>query len=108
MAQILSPEAEHKRMTESSVAGLVVKLSLPTIASQMISSVYNLADTYFVTNLGDQATGAVTIVFALQSIIQAVGFGLAMGAGSLVSRKLGEKREDLARKYATSAFFAGI
>ena len=108
MAQILSPEAEHKRMTESSVAGLVVKLSLPTIASQMISSVYNLADTYFVTNLGDQATGAVTIVFALQSIIQAVGFGLAMGAGSLVSRKLGEKREDLASKYATSAFFAGI
>lgn len=95
-------------MTESSVAGLVVKLSLPTIASQMISSVYNLADTYFVTNLGDQATGAVTIVFALQSIIQAVGFGLAMGAGSLVSRKLGEKREDLASKYATSAFFAGI
>ena len=108
MAQILSPEAEHKRMTESSVAGLVVKLSLPTIASQMISSVYNLADTYFVTNLGDQATGAVTIVFALQSIIQAVGFGLAMGAGSLVSRKLGEKREDLASKYATSAFFAGL
>ncbi len=108
MKKTVSPEAEYKRMTESSVTRLVLSLSLPTVASQMITSVYNMADTFFVTRLGDSAVGAVSIVYALQSIIQAVGFGLAMGAGSLVSRKLGEKENDDAHKYASSAFFAAV
>ncbi len=81
----LSQESEYRRMTETSVPKLVMTLSLPTVLSQMITSIYNMADTYFVTRLGDSAVGAVSIVYALQSIIQAVGFGLAMGAGSLVS-----------------------
>ncbi len=108
MAKSVSPEAEYRRMTENSVTRLVISLSLPTVLSQMITSVYNMADTFFVTSLGDSAVGAVSIVYALQSIIQAVGFGLAMGAGSLVSRKLGEKDNDGAHKYASCAFFSAM
>lgn len=108
MAKVLSSEAQHKKMTESSVTKLVITLSLPTVLSQMITSIYNMADTYFVTSLGDSAVGAVSIVYALQSIIQAVGFGLAMGAGSLVSRRLGEKDNGSASKYASSAFYSAI
>ena len=52
--------------------------------------------------------GAVGIVFSLQSIIQAVGFGLSMGCGSLVSLKLGEKKNDEANKYLSSAFFISM
>ncbi len=104
----VTPEAEYKRMTERSVTRLVISLSLPTLFSQMITSIYNMADTFFVTSLGDSAVGAVGIVYALQSIIQAVGFGLAMGAGSLVSRKLGEKDNQSANKYAACAFFSGL
>ncbi len=95
-------------MTEESVTKLVVTLSLPTVLSQMITSFYNMADTFFVTRLGDSAVGAVSIVYALQSIIQALGFGLAMGAGSLVSRRLGEKDHEGANKYASCAFFAAL
>lgn len=95
-------------MTEESVTKLVVKLSLPTVLSQMITSIYNMADTFFVTSLGDSAIGAVSIVFALQSILQAIGFGLAMGGGSLVSMKLGEKDEKSAGKYASCAVFAAV
>ncbi len=108
MGRSASPEAEYKRMTESSVTGLVLKLSIPTVMSQMITSIYNMADTFFVTSLGDSAVGAVSIVYALQSIIQAIGFGLAMGAGSLVSRKLGEKEHAEADKYASCAFFSAL
>ncbi len=108
LGKSISPEAEYKRMTETSVTKLVLTLSLPTVLSQMITSLYNMADTYFVTSLGDSAVGAVTVVFALQSIIQAVGFGLAMGAGSLVSRRLGEKDNKGANKYGASAFFAAL
>ncbi len=108
MGKAISPEAEYRRMTEESVTKLVVSLSLPTVMSQMITSVYNMADTFFVTSLGDSAVGGVSIVYALQSIIQAVGFGLAMGAGSLVSRKLGEKDNEGANRYASCAFFAAL
>lgn len=108
MAKAMSPEEEYRRMTEESVTRLVVTLSLPTVLSQMITSVYNMADTFFVTSLGDSAVGAVSIVYALQSIIQAVGYGLAMGAGSLVSRRLGAKDNAGANRYASSAFFAAL
>ncbi len=104
----ITPEAEYKRMTENSVTKLILALSLPTVLSQMITSIYNMADTYFVTSLGDSAVGAVSVVFALQSIIQAIGFGLSMGAGSLVSRLLGEKNNEGANKYASCAFFAAL
>ncbi len=108
MKYSINSEAEYKRMTESSVTRLVLSLSFPTVMSQMITSIYNMADTFFVTRLGDSAVGAVSVVYALQSIIQAIGFGLAMGAGSLVSRRLGEKDNDGASKYASSAFFAAF
>ncbi len=108
MAQMPTQEAEYRRMTEGSVTKLVLSLSLPTVLSQMITSIYNMADTFFVTRLGDSAVGAVSIVYALQSIIQAVGYGLAMGAGSLVSRRLGEKDGDGASRYASSAFFSAF
>ncbi len=108
MAKALRPEAQHKRMTEESVTKLVITLAIPTVLSQMITSIYNMADTWFVTSLGDSAVGAVSVVYALQSIIQAIGYGLAMGAGSLVSRRLGEKDENSACKYAACAFYAAI
>lgn len=104
----LSPEAEYRRMTEGSVPKLFLSLCLPTILSQMITSIYNMADTYFVTRLGDSSVGAVAIVFALQSIIQAIGFGFAMGAGSLISRRLGEQDHEAANKHASCAFFAAF
>ncbi len=108
MAKPLNPEAQHKKMTESSVTGLVISLSIPTVLSQMITSIYNMADTYFVTSLGDSAVGAVSVVYALQSIVQAIGYGLAMGASSLVSRKLGQKENQSASKYASCAFYAAF
>lgn len=108
MSRRINAEAEYRRMTETSVTKLVLSLSLPTILSQMITSIYNMADTFFVTRLGDSAVGAVSIVYALQSIIQAVGYGLAMGAGSLTSRHLGQKDNEGASKYASCAFFSAF
>ncbi len=101
-------DIEHKRMTETPITRLVVSLSIPTVISMLMTSIYNMADTYFVSSLGDSPVGAVGIVFSLQSIIQAVGFGLSMGCGSLVSIKLGEKKDEEANKYLSSAFLAAF
>lgn len=101
-------EEEYQRMITKPVSNLVLSLAIPTVTSMLVSSLYNMADTYFVSKLGTSASGAVGIVFSLMAIIQAIGFTLGMGCGSLISRKLGEKDNDAADRYGSSAFFVAI
>lgn len=100
--------SEYKRMTESPVFGLVLRLSVPTTFSMLITSIYNLADTYFVSSLGNSAISAVGVVYSIQSIIQAVGYGFGMGAQSLISRRLGERKNEQADMYGASGFVAAF
>ncbi len=95
-------------MTEKKVAPLVIKLSVPTVIGMLITSAYNMADTYFVSHLGNEAIGAVGVVFAVQSIIQAFGFGIGMGCSSLISRRLGEQDKPAADKYASTGFVTAL
>ena len=100
---------QYKKMTETPVPKLVLKLAVPTTISMVISSIYNMADTYFVACLDDtSATAAVSVVFALMAIIQAVGFTIGMGAGSWISRLLGEQKNEKASSVGTSAVVFGI
>lgn len=99
---------QYRRMTEKPVRRLILTLSIPTVISMMVTSVYNVADTYFVSKLGTSASGAVGVVFSLMAIIQAVGFTVGMGSGSIISRMLGEKRDDEANKIASSGLFLGL
>lgn len=95
-------------MTESAIPRLVTSLAIPTTFSQLITVIYNTADTYFVSSISTSASAAVGVAFALQAIIQAFGFGIAMGCASLVSRRLGEKKDAEAEMYASSSVFAAI
>ncbi|MBE7015644.1 MAG: MATE family efflux transporter [Ruminococcaceae bacterium] len=101
-------EAQYRKMTEKPVRRLILTLSIPTVISMMVTSVYNIADTYFVSKLGTSASGAVGVVFSLMAIIQAVGFTVGMGSGSIISRMLGEKRDDDAARIASSGLFMGL
>ena len=105
---MVNSELQHKKMTETPIGKLLLSLSLPTVANMILTSVYNMTDTYFVTSLGDRAIGGVGVVFSIQSVIQAVGFGVAMGCGSIVSQKLGEKDNKSANKIASSAILMGL
>lgn len=62
------------QMTTAPIPGLIGKLAVPTIISMLVTSFYNIADTYFVGKINTQSTAAVGIVFSVMSIIQAVGF----------------------------------
>ena len=86
----LTEEQQYIRMTETPVSRLVTSLAIPTVAGMLVSSVYNITDTFFVSQLGTSASAAVGVVFSIQSLIQAVGFSIAMGSGSMVSRRLGQ------------------
>ncbi|MBR5497533.1 MAG: MATE family efflux transporter [Clostridia bacterium] len=95
-------------MTQTPVSKLVTKLAVPTTISMLVTSIYSLADTFFVSQLSTSASSAVGIVFSLQTIVQAVGFTLGMGSGSLLARRLGEKNKKAADTYASTAFFTAI
>lgn len=101
-------EKQFIKMTETPIPRLITKLAIPTTVSMLVTSIYNLADTFFVSKLSTSASGAVGIVFSLMTMIQAVGFTLGMGAGSLVSRKLGMKNKKAADMYASTAFYTAI
>lgn len=101
-------KAQYDRMTKTPIPRLVVSLGIPTMLNMMVTSLYNMADTMFVSSLGDQATGAVSVVLALMSIIQAVGFMLGMGAGSLVSSLLGKRDQKGADTVASVAFYSAL
>ena len=87
--QLSSEEKQYRKMTEEPVCRLIMKLGLPTTISMLITNVYNMVDTWFVSRLGTSATGAVGIVFGLMAIIQAFGFMFGQGAGTNISRALG-------------------
>ena len=106
--RVLTSEEQHRRMLQTPVAKLVLSLAAPTVASQLISIIYNTADTYFVSQISTSASAAVGVVFSLQSIIQAYGFGVAMGAGSLISLRLGEKKDLEANRCASSGLLAEL
>ena len=98
----------YKKMTETPVSKLIISLGIPTTISMLITSIYNLADTYFVGTLGESAQGAISVLFTLQCIIQAVAFMFGHGAGVFVSKYLANKDIKEASKYASSAFYVGV
>lgn len=96
------------KMTQSPLRPLILGLAMPTICSMLITSFSNMADTFFVARIGTSAAGAVGVVYSLMAIIQAIGFMFGMGAGSIASRRLGERKDDEARTATSSAFFAAL
>ena len=101
-------KAQYDRMTKTPIPRLVISLGIPTMLNMLVTSIYNMADTMFVKGLGDQAVGAVSVVLSLMSIIQAIGFTLGMGAGSLVSSLLGKRDQKGADTVSSVAFYSAL
>ena len=99
---------QFQKMTQTPVGKLIATLSVPTIISMLVTSLYNMADTFFVAKLGTSASGAVGIVFSVMAIIQAIGFTFGMGSGSWISRLLGAKDEEKAKEVAATGFYSAI
>lgn len=91
-AVIEREKKQFVKMTQTRISRLIIGLAVPTTLSMMVTSLYNLADTYFVSQIGnDSITAAASNLLALMSVIQAIGFTFGMGCGNIVSRLLGKK-----------------
>ena len=99
---------QFRKMTETPIPKLILSLAAPTILSMLITSIYNLADTFFVGQISTSASGAVGVVSSLMAIIQALGFMLGHGAGSIISRSLGSQNTQAANRFASTSFFTAL
>ncbi len=108
MEKTKSSDAKYIKMTETPIPRLIISLGIPTTISMLITNIYNMADTYFVSQLSTSAGGAASVVFGIMAIIQAFGFMYGHGAGSNISRMLGSRRIDEASRTASTGFFAAL
>ena len=99
---------QYYEMANAPISHIIPKLAAPTIVSMLISSIYNMADTFFVSQLGTSASGAVGVIFSAMSIIQALAFMIGMGSGNYMTRSLGAGKRELAEQIVSIAFFTGI
>ena len=104
----MTGEEKFRQMTMTPIPKLILHLGIPTIASMLITNVYNMTDTYFVGQLGKSASGAIGIVYSLMAIFQAFGFMFGHGAGSNISRRLGQHDTHSASRYASTGFFLSL
>ena len=99
---------QYHKMTETPIPRLILSLAAPTILSMLITSIYNLADTFFVGRISTSASGAVGVVSSLMAIIQALGFMLGHGSGTIISRSLGSRNTEAATRFASTSFFTAL
>ena len=99
---------QYHKMTETPIPRLILSLAAPTILSMLITSIYNLADTFFVGRISTSASGAVGVVSSLMAIIQALGFMLGHGSGTIISRRLGSQDTHAATRFASTSFFTAL
>ena len=100
--------ARHQMMLYEPVIKVVTILSIPMIISMLVDSLYNIADTYFVSQLGKAATAAVGVNDSMTHFIRACGMGFAFGASSYISRLLGAKRDEEACRVGNTTFFTSM
>lgn len=107
MARQISAEKKNAMLNEN-IATLIPRMAIPTIVAQLITTIYNLVDTFFVSTLGTNATAAVGVNNSLERTITLIGSLLGAGACSYIARLLGAKREEDANRVLSTSFFTGI
>lgn len=97
-----------KFLTTAPERKVILTMALPTIVSMLVTSIYNIVDTFYVGQISTQATAAVGVAFPIMSIIQAIGFFFGQGSGTFISRSLGARQPREAGQMAATAFFQSL
>ena len=98
-------DIKQNKMAVMPIPKLLFSMSLPAMFSMLIMAMYNIIDSMFVSRLGEDALTAVTLVFPIQMLVVAVSVGTGVGLSSLISRRLGQRRQDDADSAASHGIF---
>ena len=108
MPSVREPEEKRRYMLDTPMPRLIPAMALPTIAGMMVTTAYNLADTFFVSRLGTYATGAVGINASIDNIIMMAGALMATGAASYTARLLGAREDRHAKEVFATCYYAAL
>ena len=95
-------------MSEGDVSKSLFKLGIPMVVSMLVTALYNVVDTYFVSGLGTQQVAAVSVAFPISFIFSGIGLTFGVGAGSYISRLLGKQDMEKAHQVASTAMFSSV
>lgn len=104
----MSQEDKFRQLTQAPIPGLIGRLAVPSIISMLITSFYNITDTFFVGKIGTSATAAIGVVFPVMVIIQALGLFCGHGSGNSISRRLGSRQSKVAEELAATGFYLAL
>ncbi|MBW3093160.1 MATE family efflux transporter [Bifidobacterium sp. 82T10] len=103
-----SADAKYRQMTGSPIRPLILRLCIPAVVSNLVTTAYNLTDTFFIGQLGTAQSGAIGIAFSIMTILQAIGFFFGNGAGNSMSRELGKQNNDRAARLLAVGFTGAV
>ncbi|MBR6483644.1 MAG: polysaccharide biosynthesis C-terminal domain-containing protein, partial [Clostridiales bacterium] len=93
---------KENKMGTMPVKKLIVSMSLPMMISMLVQALYNIVDSIFVAQLSQDAMNAVTLVFPMQNLMIALGMGTGVGINAILSKSLGEKKQEEADNAANT------
>jgi len=100
--------SKYDLLTTGAISRVIPQLALPAIIGMVVTSIYNIVDSYYVGLINTQATAAVGVVFPVMAILQAVGFFFGQGSGTYISRQLGAKQDQKAQTMASTALLTAL
>ena len=103
--QSSGPAPQENKMGTMAIAPLLAGMAVPIMISMLVQALYNVVDSIFVARLSQDALNAVSLAFPLQNLMIAVGGGTGVGMNALLSRSLGEKKQDQADQAANTGIF---
>lgn len=101
-------EVQENKMGVLPVNKLLISMSLPMMISMLVQALYNVVDSMFVARISENALTAVSLAFPLQNLMIAVGAGTGVGINALLSKSLGEKKQEAADNAANNGIFLAL
>lgn len=108
MGELTQNQQAENKMGTRPILPLLLSMAFPAMLSMLIQSLYNVVDSIFVAQLGENALTAVSLAFPVQNLILAVGLGTGVGMNSLIARRLGEKQVDEADSIVTHGLIMAV
>ena len=95
-------------MKEKPAGPLLASMALPMVLSMLVNSLYNIVDSFFVARISEQAMTALSLVYPVQNLINAIAIGFGVGINSQISFYLGAKNMANANRATTHGMLFGI
>lgn len=96
---------EQNKMGTEPIAKLILSMSLPMMLSMLVTALYNIVDSIFVSRIGENALTAVSLAFPIQNLMIAISVGTGVGINAILSMNLGKKDYKAVSRVAKTVYF---